>query len=103
MAGAMRVCFAMTALALAFFVTAVSAGNVSGTIYGTIGTGGVSGVGGSIEVGTGDHPEDDPAPPMTTPPTPGQLGPNGVDFPQPPSAPDPTGPSHPTPDHIPGE
>lgn len=73
---AMTYLIAASAFAMAgSAVTPAMASYVSGTVHGTIGTGGVTEVGGSVTVGTGAQPDDDPAPPITMPGTPGTTGP----------------------------
>ncbi len=76
-------------LALAFTRAAIAA-DVSGEVYGGVGTGGATEVGGSITVGSGTHSDDDPAPPMTTPATPGAHQTGGAYGPPPPVIPDAT-------------
>lgn len=87
----MRISIGFWFAAVTMFVSSAAAADVSGTVYGTIGTGGVTSVGGSVTVGTdGAQPADDPAPPMTPPATPGMGGSNGVPPRIPPVIPDAT-------------
>ena len=91
MTNATRLWFAGAVLIAGTAATSAPASDVSGTVYGTIGTGGVTAVGGSVTIGTGDtSPSDDPAPPMTPPATPGTTGSSGVAPRIPPVIPDAT-------------
>lgn len=60
MPSAMRVSFAAALLVAASAATSASAGNVSGTISGEVGSDGSSSVHGTLVLGTGASPDDDP-------------------------------------------
>jgi hypothetical protein len=78
MPGMMRLCLAVSTIALASFAMPARAGDVHGEVSGSIGSDGSRSVSGTLIIGSDAHPDDDPAPPMTVPTTPGTTGPSGA-------------------------
>ena len=77
MPGTVRIWFAATTLAIASFAMPARA-DVHGEIDGSIGSDGSRSVSGTLIIGSDAHPDDDPAPPMSVPTTPGTRGPSGT-------------------------